>query len=448
LTSSKLARFIQGAERQVVIVGVNPLFPDLEESAAYFQNLMGAQQDLRLAIFYESDNENFGQSVTTAIDWLGTSDRSHSYAELTIHRDRVAGTAAHTGLKRAIEDLTPDAEQAQSIRNRVTIKQLNLRVPMNIIVADDRIWTCSVLTRSASMEDYIEVSAGSKPYADVWAYVDGLRKNASAGLYTSEPGDELIWVYDRAGVARGIFPRAAFYTTRYARYSVWGLVFNRNGQMLLQQRSPTTKDNRGLWDKATGGHVDLSDASTSTTAKRELVEEMYLPRAEFTKHMRADLADIIDFGEWNPRKRPERYFREAFGALGYDDWVMFRAVDTRTDLPMTVNRISERLWHDTDDSPARIRKTVFMSDVYFFVAPAGHLLSSETLAEDLAEDSEAAASKHKLVTVAELLDWFTEAERTGTDKQTFTDDLLYLVLEHRELLESIAEFAKYVTMEA
>ncbi|GAB3996399.1 NUDIX domain-containing protein [Nocardioides marmoraquaticus] len=447
MTSSELSRFIENAERRVIIIGVNPLLPHLEESAAYFQTYMGAQQDLHLSIYCESDNENFGQSVSTAVDW-GASRRSHSYAELTIHRDRVAGTQARAGLKRAIEDLTPDAEQARSIRNRVTVKQLNLRIPLNVIVADSRIWTCTVLTRSATIEDYVEVPEGSNTYEDIQTFVDGLHDGSAAGIYASEPGDELIWVYDRAGVARGIFPRAAFYTTRYARYSVWGLVFNRNGQMLLQRRSPTTKDNRGLWDKATGGHVDLSDASTSTTAKRELVEEMYLPRAEFTKHMRADLADIIDFGEWNPRKRPERYFREAFGALGQDDWVMFRAVDPRTDLPMTVNRISERLWHDSDDKPPSVRKTVFISDVYFFLAPAGHLLSGETLANDLAEDSQAAASEHKLLTVAELLDWFDAAERAGTDKQTFTDDLLYLVLEHREMLEAIAEFAKYVTPEA
>ena len=87
-------------------------------------------------------------------------------------------------------------------------------------------------------------------------------------------------------MARGIFPRAAFSTTRYARYSVWGPVFNHNGQMLLQRRSPTTNDNLRLWDEATGGHEDLRDSSTSITAKRELVEEMYLPRAEFTRHMR------------------------------------------------------------------------------------------------------------------------------------------------------------------
>jgi len=442
-TENRLSSFFDSAKRRAVIVGTNPLVPAIEESAAYFQNLLGAERDLSLAIFYESDNENFSQSVASAA-CAGIEDAdSASYAELNIHRDRVKGTQAYTGLAREIEELAPDNAERGSYRRRITISELHLRLPANIIVADDRLWYSLIGVGNTAIEGYVEAQPTDAIYGSLMRFVDSLTSDA-VSVYLSKPGDELIWVYDRSGVARGIFPRAAFYTTRYARYSVWGLVFNRKGQLLLQRRSRSTKDNRGMWDKSIGGHVDLVDSSTGVTAKRELIEEMYLPRAEFTKHMRADLGDIIDFGEWNPRKRPERYFREEVGALGDDDWIMFRAMDPQSDLPLTVNRISERLWHDSDDAEPRIRRTVFISDVYFFIAPPGQLESNDSLRRDLAEDEHAAADDRELVSVSELVRAINEAERDGSYKSTYTDDLLYLSLEHRELLEGIAAFATYL----
>lgn len=437
---------------EIVVVGVNPLAAELEASAEYFEYLFGVEHNLRLSLIVESDNENFGQAVVmsaaaaVAAPSSAPDSETVTYTELNIRRDRIAGTVADTGLAREVEEHAPHAAQRTSIRDRMSIKQLNLRLPVNIIKADDRIWSCITTYRLPTAAAYVEVEPDNPEYEWLCKYVEFLLNPEGAGAFQSSPGDELIWVYDRMGIPRGIFPRAAFYTVEYARYSVWGFVLNRQGKILLQQRSLTTKDNRGLWDKSIGGHVDLEDASTSITAKRELVEEMYLPRAEFTKHVRADLGDLIDFGEWNPKKRPERYFREAFAALGDDDWVMFRATNPRTGLPLTIDRISERRWHTDDGSEPGVRRTVFMSDVYFFIAPEGKLESDASLRADLAESERggAAASDHKLLAVDELRRWVAEVERAGDPKKVFTDDLLYMLLEHDDLLESLSSFASFV----
>jgi hypothetical protein len=203
------------------------------------------------------------------------------------------------------------------------------------------------------------------------------------------------------------------------------------------------KDGRGLWDKSIGGHVDLLDSSTSLTAERELVEEMFLPKAEYTQFLRADLGDIIHFGEWNPKKRPERAFRGAFAGLAESDWVMFRAVDANGD-PLTIKRVSDRRIHD-DDGKVSIKRTIFKSDIYLFIAPSGYLDTHEQMKTLLSHaEKSGAAEDHKLVTVEGLHQWIAETENQGKDRETFTDDLLFINIQYRELLEGFSEFLKFL----
>lgn len=430
---------------RLLIVGTNPLIPELEHSADFFRKFLGTRQDLRLFVFYESDNENFAQAV--AMDAARSGDvpdpRHMTFDELSaVHRTRIAGSAEKAGLAAEIELRSPSERETESLADRVSIRELHLRIPANLIVADDRIWFCLTTNTIPDISSYVEAVPGDGHYERLKSFVDFLLDPERVDVFTSVPQDELIWVYDRGRVPRGIFPRAAFYTTEYARYSVWGFVINRSGKILLQRRSLTTADNRGLWDKSIGGHVDLEDASTALTAKRELVEEMYLPKAEFTAHMRADVAAVLDFGEWNPKKRPERSFREAFASLGKEDWVLFRATKENGE-PLTVDRISERLWFE-DDLPPRIRRTVFISDVYFFIAPPGALEDEESVSKNLIESEEGASSAHRLVTVEELRRWIDDVERNGDPKTVFTDDIIYMMLQHRGLLESITSFSTYL----
>jgi hypothetical protein len=430
---------------RLLIVGTNPLIPELEHSAEYFRKLLATDRELELFVFYESDNENFAQAVAMdAARTRGVDDpRRMTFDELnTIHRTRIAGSAEKAGLAAEIELRSPNERETESLADRVSIRELHLRIPANLIVADDKIWFCVTTNTIPEISSYVEAIPGDGQYERLKSFVDFLLDPERVDVFTSVPKDELIWVYDRERVPRGIFPRAAFYTTEYARYSVWGFVINRSGKILLQRRSLTTADNRGLWDKSVGGHVDLEDASTALTAKRELVEEMYLPKAEFTAHMRADVGSVLDFGEWNPRKRPERSFREAFASLGSEDWVLFRATKDSGE-PLTIDRVSERLWFE-GDKPPRIRRTVFISDVYFFIAPPGALEDEESVSKNLIESEEGASSAHRLVTVEELRRWIDEVEESGDPKTVFTDDIIYMMLQHRGLLESITSFSNYL----
>ncbi|MDD3042877.1 MAG: hypothetical protein PHW56_08025, partial [Methanosarcinaceae archaeon] len=79
------------------------------------------------------------------------------------------------------------------------------------------------------------------------------------------------------------------------------------------------------------------------------------------------------------------------------------------------------------------------------ISPAGWLDTDEQMKEKLGpSEKTGAAEDHRLVTVRGLGKWIEEAEKRGITNETFTDDLLYINSEHKELLERFSEFVNCV----
>jgi hypothetical protein len=435
---------IKKAEKEIAILGTNSLIPYLENSAKTLTDLLTLNEKLTISIYYESDNENFNQSL--CLDTPNSKNRI-SYSSLNIHRDRIKGHNNNLGLKHIVKNSFDTESEKESVEKRFSIFQVNLRLPVNVLICDSKLYYCFVTNNLPTIEDYKEVT-DDKMKDDLLNYYSFYtdKSNSNNGsIYLSNPSEELIQLYDKQSYPRGIFPRSCFYTTEYKRYSVWGFVFNRKGQLLLHKRSEnkTTKDNRGLWDKSIGGHVNILDQSSFVTAKNELIEELFLPNDIDTKHLRADLGDIVNFGDWNISKRGEIHFREAFASLSKFDWVLFGATDNNGD-PLSISRVSNRRFHEQEDK-VKFIKTIFMSDIYFFIAPEGYLDTDEQM-KDLVKLSEktGAASDHKLVSIDELRNWIKASEEENIEMEMFTDDLLFINVELRPLLEKFSEFVKHI----
>ena len=150
----------------------------------------------------------------------------------------------------------------------MSIRQLNLRMCFNAIFADDaRLYIGPTFPVGHSEDHYFSVSRDMPLHTEVARLIHGYQDHKGAGVYTSDKDDEMLVMYDRDRVPRGIFPRHAFYNTEFQRYSVWLLVFTRDGKVLLHRRAPDAKDNRGLWDES-GGHVDIADSSSAQAPAR------------------------------------------------------------------------------------------------------------------------------------------------------------------------------------
>ena len=431
--------FFKGARSQIIIVGTNPLLPELESSGRFFADLLSLNTSLTLTILYESDNENFNQAL--CID-TKAAERRVSFSTLSLHRDRIAGVREGTGLLADILAALPDFSKRKEVGQRVLLRQVNLRMPINVIMVDGRVYAGLTAHTLPTLADYREIEQDD-PWFQTLSELPNFYTNSKlGGIYLSKPIEELIEMYDRQGIPRGIFPRKCFYTTRYQRYSIWGFVFNRHGELLLHRRSAQTKDNRLMWDKSIGGHVDIADRSSLVTAQRELVEELFLPEAEFTKYIRADLGEIVNFGVWSPRKRPESQLRGAFKGLGPSDWIVFRATNPDGE-PLTVTRKSVRTRHADGEEVRRV-PTIFMSDVYLFIAPDSFIDTEEQMHGlfEVAEER-GAATEHRLVSMDSLREWIEEEEVAGTAESTFTDDLLHINEEYRGMLEQFSAFIRY-----
>jgi isopentenyldiphosphate isomerase len=88
-----------------------------------------------------------------------------------------------------------------------------------------------------------------------------------------EPSEELLNVYDHEGRVVDARPRRAAKASGLAVGAVNALVFNEDGEVLLQRRPPD-KENGDLWDKSVGGHVSAGE-DFDETLRREAGEELF-----------------------------------------------------------------------------------------------------------------------------------------------------------------------------
>jgi hypothetical protein len=443
----EFTKLFLNAKRDITIIGTIPLSPKLENAGKFLADLLGLNDDLSITILYESDSECFQHSLL--LDDKNTINR-RSYSNLITHRNRISGPTkkrrgkkVKLGLFYEVMKKIDNENLRTNLNNRLKIRQFNLRMPINIIKVDNNLYYSVITNICPSLKDYIKLQSDDPFYETLNLYLSFILEKDKGGKYLSKPGEELIQLYDKEGYPRGIFPRASFYTTKFKRYSIWGFVFNRKGELLLHQRSQKTKDGRGLWDKSTGGHVSLRDYSTFRTAQRELIEELFLPEAEFSKYMQAYLKDIINFGDWNLNKKDENSFKDSFRALDQDDWILFRATDEDGE-PLTVARESLRRMHD-DHGNVSFSRTMFISDVFLFIAPYGYIETEEQMKRTFElSEKRGAAQSHKLITVDGLRDWIEKERMNNSHLETFTDDLLHINTEYRFLLERFSNFIKFI----
>lgn len=436
----KLFDILSSANKQITIIGILPIAEEMEKSTQAFADIFSAVPELNISVLCESDTLCFQYSLLTDIR---SSKNRMSHTKLITHRDRILGTKKNRGLFVDVARIAKDDD----ILKRVFVKQQNALLPFSALIIDDKVYCAIMSNKFPTLNDYQEFEPESPYYQQVLSYSEFFIKG-DGKQYLSSPEDELLQLYDRKNMPRGIYPRSCFYTSKFKRRSMWGFVFNRNGELLLHQRSFETKDGRGLWDKSVGGHIDLGEDAI-TTAKRELIEELFMKEAEFTAYIDAKIADVLGFGEWNLNKRHESSYKGAFDLLDEDDWILFTATDENKEgTPLIIDRVSQRRfnWNKKGEKEnVEFRPTNFVSDVFFFIAPEGCIDNKEQVQKRFEEaEKKGAAQDHKIISIDELRDWIDDEVQHGKDKETFTDDLIFVNNEYMGMLEQFSEFVKFI----
>lgn len=92
---------------------------------------------------------------------------------------------------------------------------------------------------------------------------------------TTDPQDEQLTQVDKHNEVIGPIKRGIAHTSNVYYRTIYVIVKNSHGQILLQKRSPTKDLYPNSWDLSVGGHVNFGD-SYINTAMRELREELGL----------------------------------------------------------------------------------------------------------------------------------------------------------------------------
>jgi len=428
-----LIDILRKANEKIIFIGILPIADEIMKSEQIFADILDASPELNIYVLCES--EDFCFQLSMLVDNRDTKNRK-THTDLNIYRNRILNP------KEFLNNVAKKTKDDDA-KKRLIIKQQNTMMSNFAIIIDDVIYYTLISNNFPALNDYVQANKDSVLYQQILNY-SMFMINGDGKQFLSPPGDELLQLLDRNNMPRGIFPRSCFYTTKFKRRSIWGFVFNRKGELLLHQRSFDSKDGQGLWDKSVGGHIDLGEDAT-ITAKRELIEELFMKEAEFTSYIDAKLEDVLGFGEWNPSKRQESSYKGAFSLLDDDDWILFSAIaKNNPGKPLIIDRVSQRRYHWSKEK-VEFRPTNFVSNVFFFIAPKNCIDTEEQVKIRFEEaEKKGAAQDHKIISINSLRDWIEDEAQKGKDKETFTDDMIYVNNEYMDMLKQFSEFVKYI----
>ncbi|MGE5342901.1 MAG: NUDIX domain-containing protein [Candidatus Omnitrophota bacterium] len=284
-----------------------------------------------------------------------------------------------------------------------------LHIPIPIINIDDDYYITQALTRFCTQEKFEKITRDNFWFEEYQKYFHAYFDSPlGASKYSSEitakdNKTEIIVFYNDKRQVLGQLPRDSFLDSSKVKLVIWGMIFTREGKVLIHKRGANAKDNRDLWDKSIGGHVDLEKdvVDTVKAAAREMLEELYIIEQEAqgghraTQNMQVNENKPIFLGEWRPEirytfpfseinKKKDEYF---FFRMNYD--FSKKVVD------------SPRLLPDGNELPVKA-----FVDLYVFVVPQ----SFSTL--DLQN------SKYLLVETHELYDSYLDGEILYEGKPT------------------------------
>lgn len=409
-------------ESKVLIIGSLPITE------------IGVWNDIKTGIFkdggavvsliVESDNDLFQKSLKTDTPYV---TKRITLTELKFRRDNVIKEAK---------------------KNNITCRISHLQMSANIIAfGDDEIWYCPIFGESESLESFILTSGSTNIvwYHTTKRYLDNIKDQNKTGKYLSKPGEELLELFDQDNIPRGIFPRDCFYNTDFYQYVVWGLVFNRDGKLLIHKRSVNAKDNQGMWDKSIGGHVDFAKERSSAAAViRELIEELFTDeKVQQTGHifslLKADSSKIWDLGDCPNAETGDDCFNlisniEKLYPKGEEPWFMYKAEEF-------LQRNTPRMLPDKDMNgnviapKERERKLRVLADVFIFI-------SNTTLTEESANKMK--NSSYRLIDIPLLKTHMENRTDYKLEEFVATPDLTYIMESKiREILELISQLIKY-----
>jgi len=406
------------ANESVIILGVVPIDINWRSVAEQWAKKLRANESFSVSLICESDNFLFEKAFTSDLE--SAQDR-YSFKDLQFRRVRALDVVEH------IQDFGASQEDMK----RISVRVMHLHIPMAVVSVDNTLYASPWLDTLGST--WRQVKEDDPDRLQLTSYFQNYTVSESGGKFSSTLDAEILELFDHNRVPRGIYPRSSFYDTDYSQLVVWALIFDRRGRLLIHKRDMNAKDNRNMWDKSVGGHVDFAkDVSTSRGIAREVIEELLTDelKEQDIKAWSVNDTDMIYLGEWRPDHRKRYPFTEI---RRYSrEWCFFG-------LRKSQHLYSPRTMPDKTSKGLRV-----IADVFLFVSGPQLIDSSLGALEN---------SEFKLIEIAELKTVMDKARRNqkipGFDNiqpiPLFSPDLTNIMT--GELRDTLIEFSNYIKTE-
>lgn len=276
--------------------------------------------ELTVEIICESESELNYDALISSDRKVSGEKRGHEIGEfLRIAQEPLRNLKHYLENDKKCKHLEPSIKDEQ----KLFIRTYYISPKIPVINIDNDYYIGMALTRFHHLEKFEKITPDNFWYDEYIKYFNaffdhpqGAKKYSTE--YTAKGNKlEVIEMYNEKRIPLGQLPRDSFLDTTKVKTVVWGLIFDRSGRLLIHRRGINAKDNRDMWDKSVGGHVDIEkDIDTVKGAARELLEELYETEKEGQGGHNEDNisntnADYLIFlGEWRPQYRYDRIFSE------------------------------------------------------------------------------------------------------------------------------------------
>lgn len=417
---SEILDCIKNVNRNLIIIGIGPV-TDIEcwsEISEILKDKLD-NSELQCKFISESDNQLFQQSLRTDSNYGRDSSQRITFTQLKFRRS-------------LIQNLINDTEER---KKQASLKVSSIPLPVYIIKADEELWFMPNIGIPDALERFKKLTRGDLWQESVNHYFERLLNNEMDGRFVSESKTELLELFDKDRIPRGIYPRDCFYNTDHYQFVIWNFVFSRNGELLIHQRAANAKDNQGMWDKSVGGHIAFEkERDSSVAAARELIEELYTKEKEAqTGHefslLSEDLSKILFLGDWLPDQRGIESLNEIVNLekdinKGEELWAFYK-------IPGTIEHDTPRILPDSKTE----KKLKVLADTFIFIA---NTLLTHNNVKKLTN------SAYMLIEPGTLKSWIeNEVDDHGNDFKA-TPDLKFIMSgKFRDLIDQASQFIKY-----
>lgn len=373
----------------------------------------------RCIVVAESDNQLFQYSLITD----NAQSNRISFEQFKIRRDFFKNSL----LKNNVD------------KTEIIYKITSLNIPAHLVKVDESIWYSPIVNFSS--DGFVKLERGTDLYRQFDEYLSYLLDPELGGKYSAKVGSEMLELFDQKHVPRGIFPRDSFYGTDHYQYVVWGLVFNREGKLLIHKRKSNAKDNQGMWDKSIGGHIDFNiERSSQDAAGRELIEELFTKenkqqQGHAFSMLSEDVSKVYYLGDWRIENYGVDYLDhinllEKGKSRGEENWVFYK-------IPVSISHNTPRIL--PEDGGERWLRVIV--DVFVFIA-------NTSVTNDTVKKME--NSKFLLVEPGQLKTWIGQGKKDVLacegDDHSFdvTPDLKFIMTSSlRDTIEEVSMAIQY-----